>query len=139
MAATEEAHRRQHPNDTDTPISEWLVAAVGLIMVISTVGYMLYHGMVGDSSPPDVVVRVEAIVAVHSGHLVTIRLTNHGGATAQGVVVEGALWNGTEHVETSHTEIDYAAAHSEAQAGLFFTHDPRQFELRVRALGYEIP
>ena len=42
-------------------------------------------------------------------------------------------------MELSHTEIDYAPAHAEKLDGLFFSQDPRQDELRVRALGYEGP
>jgi uncharacterized protein (TIGR02588 family) len=51
--------------------------------------------------------------------------------------VEGELRKGEEQIELSHTEIDYAPAHAEKRGGLFFSQDPRQGDLRVRALGYE--
>jgi uncharacterized protein (TIGR02588 family) len=35
--------------------------------------------------------------------------------------------------------LDYSPPGSEKQAGLFFTRDPRQFQLQVRALGYVEP
>ena len=35
--------------------------------------------------------------------------------------------------------LDYLPPHSKRRGGLFFTRDPRQFELQARAFGYEEP
>jgi uncharacterized protein (TIGR02588 family) len=64
---------------------------------------------------------------------------NEGGQTAEGVDIEGELRTGIEPVERSRTTIDYLPPRSEKKAGLFFTRDPRQFDLQVRSLGYEEP
>ena len=64
---------------------------------------------------------------------------NEGGSTAEGVVVEGELRNGTELIEQSRIEIEFLPPHSRKRAGLFFSRDPKQFELRLRPHGYEEP
>ena len=46
---------------------------------------------------------------------------------------------GGTNVETSLVTVDYVAAGSERDAALFFSNDPRQGELTVRAKGYIEP
>ena len=118
----------------------WGIALFGLALVVGAIGFMLYEAAAGDSSPPDVTVRVDSILPTRNGYLVRFRAINEGGSTAEGLTVEGRLLrNGTEAVENSNTTIEYVPAHSEREGGLFFTSDPRQYELQLRAKGYEKP
>jgi uncharacterized protein (TIGR02588 family) len=123
----------------DAPLWMWGIAFAGLAMVVGSIGFMLYEAVAGDLSPPDAMVRVELILPTRSGHLVKFRVVNEGGSTAEGVTVEGELRNGIESVETSNTIIEYVPSHSEREGGLYFTLDPKQYELRLRAKGYEKP
>jgi uncharacterized protein (TIGR02588 family) len=123
----------------DAPLWMWGIALLGLVLVAGSIAFMLYEAAAGDSSPPDVTVRVDSILPTRNGYLVRIRALNEGGSTAEGLTVEGELRNGTESVETSHTTIEYVPSHSEREGGLFFTSDPRAHELRLQAKGYEKP
>jgi uncharacterized protein (TIGR02588 family) len=123
----------------DAPLWMWGIAFIGLAMVIGSIGFMLYEAAAGDPSPPDVTVGVDLILPTRSGYLVKFRAVNEGGSTAEGVTVEGELRNGTESMETSNTTIEYVPSHSEREGGLYFTLDPKQYELRLRAKGYEKP
>jgi uncharacterized protein (TIGR02588 family) len=124
----------------DAPLWVWGIAFFGLALVLGSIGFMLYEAVAGDSSPPDVMVHVDSILPTRNGYLVRFRAINEGGSTAEGLTVEGVLLkNGTEIVENSNTVIEYVPAHSEREGGLFFTSDPRQYELRLRAKGYEKP
>ena len=100
---------------------------------------MLYEAAAGDSSPPDITVHVDATLQIRNGYLVRFRAVNEGGSTAEGVTVEGVLRNGTDSMETSNTVLEYVPAHSQREGGLFFTSDPRQYQLQLRAKGYENP
>jgi uncharacterized protein (TIGR02588 family) len=100
---------------------------------------MLYEAAAGDSSPPDVMVRVDSILTTRNGFLVTFQAVNEGGSTAEGLTVEGELRSGTDSLEMSNTTIEYVPSHSEREGGLFFTLDPRRYELQLRAKGYEKP
>jgi uncharacterized protein (TIGR02588 family) len=123
----------------DAPLWMWAIALLGLSLVAGSIAYMLYEAAAGDSSPPDVTVRVDSIIPTRNGYLVKFQAINEGGSTAEGLTVEGELRNGAESVETSDTTIEYVPSHSEREGGLFFTSDPRQYELRLRAKGYENP
>jgi uncharacterized protein (TIGR02588 family) len=99
----------------------------------------LYEAAEGDSSPPDVTLRVDSVIPTRNGFLVQFRAVNEGGSTAEGLTVEGELKQGSDRVETSDTTIEYMPSHSERQGGLFFKSDPRLYQLQLRAKGYEKP
>lgn len=123
----------------DAPPWMWGIALLGLALVLGSIAFTLYEAAAGDSSPPDVTVRVESILPTRNGFLVEFRAVNEGGSTAEGLTVEGELRDGTGSVEISDTTIEYVPSHSERKGGLLFTSDPRQYELRLRAKGYEKP
>jgi uncharacterized protein (TIGR02588 family) len=139
MSVHENPEKQEYQRESDTSIPEWIVASVGLILVVSAVSFLLYQAVTQNPSSPDVRVQVESVVPLRSGYLVKIKIINYGDTTAEGLIVEGELSKDEKQIELSHTEIDYAPAHAEKRGGLFFSHDPRQGELRVRALGYEEP
>ena len=139
-ALTEARSTSQKQQEKDAiPIWEWIVAGVGLVLVASVIGFLIYEAFTGKRLPPDVKLSVDSVVEIRNGFLVRITAVNEGGMTAEGVIVEAELRSGTEPVERSRTTIDYLPPRSEKRVGLFFTRDPRQLDLRVRSLGYEEP
>ena len=135
-------HRENHKaarNESETPLSEWVVAILGMLLVAGSIGYLVYDAAAGDTSPPDIMVHADSIQPVTGGYLVRIRAVNRGGATAAAVVVEGALKSADEEIEASEITFGYVPSHSERRGGLFFNEDPRGFELELRAKGYEEP
>jgi len=123
----------------DAPLWMWGIAGLGLALVLGSIVFMLYEAAAGDSSPPNVTVRLDSIRPTQNGFLIEFRAVNEGGTTAEGLTVEGELRSGAESVETSNTTIKYVPSHSERAGGLFFKSDPRQYELQLRAKGYEKP
>ena len=139
-ALTEARSTSQKQQEKDAiPIWEWIVAGVGLVLVASVIGFLIYEAFTGKRLPPDVKLSVDSVAEIRNGFLVRITAVNEGGMTAEGVIVEAELRSGTEPVERSRTTIDYLPPRSEKRAGLFFTRDPRQLDLQVRSLGYEEP
>jgi uncharacterized protein (TIGR02588 family) len=130
----------QQVNANDAPPPwEWAVALLGLVLVLGSIGFLAYQVVAGDDSPPDVLIRAEAILPVKTGYLVQIRAVNQGGSTAAELRIEGTLRGESGRVEKSETVIDYVPAHSHRKGGLFFAKDPRQFTLQLRAKGYAEP
>lgn len=138
LAQARSTSQKQQEKDA-IPIWEWIVAGVGLVLVASVIGFLIYEAFTGKRLPPDVKLSVDSVVEIRNGFLVRITAVNEGGMTAEGVIVEAELRSGTEPVERSRTTIDYLPPRSEKRAGLFFTRDPRQLDLQVRSLGYEEP
>lgn len=115
------------------------MAAVGLVLLLGALGYLVHDALNADGEPPDIVVIADSIRPMTDDFLVEIRVVNRGSATAARVVVEGALHDATSRVESSQITIDYVPLRSERTAGLLFTQDPRRLKLRLRVQGYEVP
>jgi uncharacterized protein (TIGR02588 family) len=101
--------------------------------------FVIYNAITASNSPPDIDVALVSVQQNRNGYLAIVLARNHGGSTAKGLVVEGEVTNGAQVLERSQTTLDYAPPKSEKQAGLFFTLDPRRYQLKLRALGYEEP
>jgi len=130
------ARRKIEP---DIPRIEWLVAFVGLSLVLGTAIFIAYAGYTRGSSPPDISIAVEAVVELRQGYVVKIRAENRGDTTAANVTVEGELKSASGIAETSEATFQYLPPKSERRGGLFFTNDPRRYELDLKPKGYETP
>lgn len=131
----ESVHRQQ-----DEPgFWEWVVAALGLVLVTGMLGFLIVQAITRRATPPDIHVQPVSIHTISHGYLVEIRVRNQGNTTAAELSVEGELRSGDKTVETSETTLDYVPARSERRGGLFFTHDPRQFTLQLAPKGYRHP
>ena len=124
---------------SDAPLWMWGIAVLGLLLVTASITFMLYEAVAGDSSHPDVTLQVDATVPTRNGYLVKFRAINAGGSTVEGLTIEGVIRNGSDVLETSDTVLEWVPAHSEREGGLFFSADPRQYQLQLRAQGYENP
>jgi uncharacterized protein (TIGR02588 family) len=116
----------------------WL-AAVGLVFVLGSFAMLLRESFTGGRRVAEISVRVDEIVPLAQGFLVSLKIENSGNGTAAALNVEGVLMRGGTTVETSLVTVDYVAAGSERDAALFFSNDPRQGELTVRPKGYTEP
>ena len=118
--------------------TRWL-AALGVMFVLGSFGMLLRESLVGGPPVADITVRVDEILPSADGYLVSLKIENSGTATAAALGIEGVLMRGGTSVETSLVTVDYVAAGSARDAALFFSNDPRQGELTVRAKGYIEP
>jgi len=128
------ANQRDKPK---APLSEWIIAAVGLIVVTGAVAAMLYEAVAGDHSPPSIRLSVMSIEDTRNGWRVEIAAYNEGGQTASEVLVEGSLPD-TEG-ETAEATFDFLPPKSERRGGLFFKTEPTEQSLTLRTLGYREP
>ena len=121
------------------PLLEWLVAGIGALLVAGTIGYLVYQALWRDQTPPDVRLVALRVLALEHNHLVEFRAVNQGGEPAAQLLVEGELVGAEGPVETAEATLDYLPPGSHRDGGLFFSRDPREFELRLRAKGYARP
>jgi uncharacterized protein (TIGR02588 family) len=121
------------------PTLEWVVGGAGLAILAAVLGFLLYTAFREESPLPDVRMSADQVLQTRNGYLVRITVRNEGGSTAEGVIVEGELWGGGAVVERSRTVIEYLPSRSRKQIGLFFSNDPKRFDLKMRPHGYEEP
>jgi len=137
--STSKNSRPKKSHFAEIPLPEWIVGAIGLLVVVLAVGVLVYEAVGGDKTPPDVKLRVQSIAALRNGFLVKVEAENEGGKPAARVPVQAELVQAGQVSETAEVQLEYLPAHSSREAGVFFTQDPRQGEVRLRALGYEVP
>ncbi len=68
-----------------------------------------------------------------------IELRNNGTTTAAALVLEGELRNGMQTVEKSTVTMNYVPAGSTRKAGIYFTNDPKSFDLILTPKSFEQP
>lgn len=122
-----------------TAPGEKAVAAVGLLLVLGTSGYLLYSGLTAGDRTPDIRIVQRAVKPQGDGFVVEVDVRNEGGRTAASLTVEGELKLPGGEKETSDLSLDYVPSHSHRRAGLFFEHDPRKYPLTLRPKGYQEP
>lgn len=138
-AGDDKPDKQMQADDSETPLSEWVVAAVGLVLVVTSLGYLAYEAVAGHPSPPDIIVQSEQVVPMTESYLLKIAVTNKGGQTVANLRVKGRLVNGPGSGEENETTFDYVPAHSTRKGGLLFRQDPRASRVELGAGGYQEP
>jgi uncharacterized protein (TIGR02588 family) len=121
------------------PILEWVASGIGLVLTMFLILVIGWEGIRGSKSVPSISVNAVETVRTNDGFTVRIVVRNDGSETASDVVVEGELRRGDEIVETRETTFPYVPGKSEREGGLFFSGDPRKFDVILNALGYTAP
>lgn len=126
-------------NTSKTPVWEWIVAAIGLVLVAAAISTTVYRAFNGEPTPPILTFTVDSTELSGSGYLVGFSVVNSGSGTAAALSVEGILKSGEDPVETSTANFAYAPGNSVRKGGFFFTKNPNEFTIQIRALGFESP
>jgi uncharacterized protein (TIGR02588 family) len=130
---------KSSPRNAPTPLLEWVLGGIGVVLVIACVGFLVYQGMNGDERPGKIVATVTDIVSAEDEHIVMFELRNGGSQTLSNVRVTGRLTEGDEELERAQTIIDYLPGHSRQGGGFYFKNDPRAHLVEIRAEGYQEP
>ena len=119
---------------------EWAVFGVGLLLVLSTLGFLIYDGATsaGDA-PPALKVELGAPEQHGEQFIVPVTVTNEGGETAEGVTVEVALEREGREAERGEFAVAFLPRQGKREGFVTFRTDPRTARLVPRVLGYEKP
>jgi uncharacterized protein (TIGR02588 family) len=128
----------KRPAESPSPL-EWIFAAVGVLAVLSAIVFLIYRGATKGDAPPRFQIDVESITQSGESYLVALRVTNTSDRTAAAVTIEGELKNGEKSEETSAATMTYVPARSVRRSGLFFSKNPHEYQIRIRAKGFEQP
>ncbi len=132
------AEEKREPGAQRNSVLEYIVAAVGLLLVVTAAGFLAYEAFTAGDAPPDIRLEVVRVVRSSGGYLVTLAARNLGDETAAELAVEGSVERPGQPSETSDVTFDYLPPDSEREGGLLFTQDPRG-ALTLRVLGYREP
>jgi len=122
---------------------EWSVFAVGLVLVVGTLGYLAYDAITQGSDPARIEVKLgsprEVSTSAAKYYVVPVSAHNKGDHTAEAVVIEVVLEKDGKEVETSQFELSFVPRRSQAEGQVVFSKDPRAASLKPRVVGYEEP
>lgn len=138
MANKKETTSSENKNQ-EIPFLEWLKAAIGLILVVGALGFIIYKAVTNGHEPPIIKVSYGAVEKNEAGYLVKLEVENSGDETAADVVIEGKLTKDIEEIETSAVTFDYAPSHSKRSGGLYFKNNPNEFDFEISPKGYQKP
>jgi uncharacterized protein (TIGR02588 family) len=121
------------------PVLEWVASISGLMIVAGLAAVLSWEGLKQTEALPAVLIEQGRIMESRHSYTVEFVARNITGVTASDVLVEGVLRRNGEIVETAQSRMDYVPGSSVRRGGLFFTRDPREHDLALRALGYSEP
>lgn len=116
---------------------EWLAAALGGLIFLGLLGFFAREATRSEGTP-DIVVRVDSVRSATAGHIAFISARNAGGA-ATSVRIVGELSRNGAVVETADIMLELLGRRSTQSAGLYFSRDPAQHDLRVRPVSFLVP
>jgi uncharacterized protein (TIGR02588 family) len=139
MAGKSKKRERDTRPGAATSKWEWVAGAVGLVLVLGTVGFIAYNALTAEPSVPAVTVEHVGTERNAGGYVVEFRARNSGPSTAASLTISGTLHDGSTEIETSQVTLDYLPPRGERKGGLIFQTDPAGHELRLEAEGYVDP
>ncbi|NHC33206.1 hypothetical protein [Scytonema millei] len=119
---------------------EWIVFVISLILVLFTLGYIVYDGATLGETPPNIELQLDRPQPQGDRFIVPVTATNRGDETAETVQIEVTLNNDGKEAETAEFEIAFLPRHSTRRGWVTFQTDPRTVEqIEARVLGFEKP
>ncbi len=118
---------------------EWVVFAVGLVLVAAVLSYLVYEGATMGDAPPSIEVRLGTPEQRPHNFIVPVTVINHGDKTASGIKIEVVLESGGQEAARSELDIPFLPRHATREGWVTFEQDPRTSQLKARVLGYENP
>ncbi|KQT13575.1 hypothetical protein [Ramlibacter sp. Leaf400] len=137
--AQDERREDEGEGENATPLSEWIAAAIGLVVVLATLACLAWLAIDERGGTVHPVVHVGAIERQGERHHVTLQVENVGAAGAAALRVKARLRRGDSVVEEAEVEFDHVPARSSRKAGVFFHEDPRGLVLEVSVESYREP
>jgi uncharacterized protein (TIGR02588 family) len=125
---------------TPTPPLELALGVIGAVILVVLAGYILISAFTGTGSGyPDIRIVQSAPQPLQHGWLLPFQAINTGTAPATQLTIRAHVELGDGQSETSEVVIDYLAPRSSQRGGFFFTAEPREGAVEVRALGFIDP
>jgi len=119
---------------------EWIVFAASLVLVVSTLGYLVYDSATSKDALPSIQFQLGKPQPQLNHFMVPVSVTNQGDETAEGVQIEVVLENDGKEQESAQFEIAFLPRHSTREGWVTFETDPRTVdEMKARVLGFEKP
>ncbi len=117
---------------------EWSVFAISSILLCGLIAYLCYETFTHKPSAPDLQVTYAKDSTAHNPYSYRIYLENHGGETAEDVMIEASLLNNDSVMERSELQIAFSPKRSKREGWINFSINPATADsIQVRVLSYK--
>ena len=123
----------RRPIPDASPLTQWVVAAIGLVVTLGAVGLMVFE-LFQQQRPPTLIPRIVEVQATPAGYVAEVEVRNDGSDTAAGVELEGV-----QGPVTASATLDYVPGRGSATAFLRFPADPRTAPPALSIKGWSAP
>lgn len=116
---------------------EWSVTISSGILVLFTLGFLIYQIVTEEETPPDIVISLGPVAKKDGGYSVPIIAFNYGTSTAQNVTIEVIAGDAVE--EKAQISFQYLPRKSSVKGWVSFSIHPQPKALKSRIVGYSVP
>ncbi len=118
---------------------EWTVFAIGLVLVASVLGFLVYDAVTLGDAPPMMAIEIGQPEQQGQHIIVPVAVTNQGDQPAEGVVVE-VTYEGEQEPQQSQFEIAFLPRSATGEGWASFqTESGASGEFKARVIGYQKP
>jgi len=118
---------------------EWLVFMIGLMLIASVFGFLVYDALTLGDAPPAMMVQVGQPDLQGQHIIVPVAVTNQGDQPAEGVIVE-VIYEGEQEDQQAQFEIAFLPRSATGEGWASFqTSSGVIGQFKARVIGYQKP
>jgi len=119
---------------------EWTIFALGLILVVTTLGYLIYAGITRGSDPAQLNVELGQATPNANRFLIPVLVTNTGDTTAEDVHIAVLLRIAEGKEERAELQFPHVPRHARRRGLVSFETKPvKDMKLEGIVMGYREP
>jgi uncharacterized protein (TIGR02588 family) len=119
--------------------AEWTTLAISIILILGLLALVTYVSITGGNEPPIVEARAlpDEIRHEAESYYLPVAVTNHGGRTAQEVLVQAKLVRSDGSAEEMEFTLDFLAGGETREATAVFATDPLSGQLTIDVASFQ--
>ncbi len=117
---------------------EHVVTGVAALLVLCTLGFLIFKSISQEQTPPDIQVFIGDVVPKDQGYAVPVKVKNKGTQTAKDITIEIVSGEG-ESEEKGEISFQYLPGKSSVRGWVIFSNKPNGSSMTTHVLGYATP
>ena len=126
------------PRQRNTPAVEWIAGIMGGLIVLGTIGYLVFAALEPESGGPELTVTVTEVRESAGSFVVEVEVRNSSRQAAADVHLAGMASSKEGRAAQPRARLDYVPGLSARSASLVFELNPGR-AADVRVVGYSVP
>jgi uncharacterized protein (TIGR02588 family) len=118
---------------------EWVVFGIGLLLITSVFGFLVYDALTLGDTPPTMAIQIGQPEQQGQHVIVPVAVTNQGDQPAEGVVIE-VIYEGAQEQQQAQFEIAFLPRSATGEGWASFQAASAEIgQFKARVIGYQKP